>query len=163
VDIKKGEEICVSYFGYDDLHSTMTADNARLFLQHQRGIVCDENCLCFNEEHLQKIKLGRELAKALVSLGSAVIQRHNGAEAHAAAERCVELQRLLPFSIIVVKRTPTDGFQIIIKEVQAQELISNYLDEARKSVEQDVLYEGSAGGSVNIVKPFSVYKIRVIH
>jgi len=40
-DIKKGEEICFAYVGFDDIGERITPEKSRQELQKRRGIVCD--------------------------------------------------------------------------------------------------------------------------
>jgi len=156
-DIKKGEEICISYLGYEDLHGTMTSEMARHLLRFRWGIICAQNCLCYDQAYLRRIKQGRELDKALIILGST----QNVAEAKAAAKKCVKLQKGLNFSFTSVKRTPEDGLVITVKDMRSvgeKELIVDYVKEAcefdRRNEEQGKKNEGQI---------FSAYRIRLIN
>jgi len=159
--IKKGEEIFISYFGYEDLRRTMTSEMARHLLRTRWGIICDQDCLCFNQAHLQKIKQGRELDKALIMLGSP----QNLAEAISAAEKCVELQKGLNFSWIIVKRTLEDGLVITVKDMRSvgeKELVLDYFKEAHEFDRRNKeLSEGNEQGNED-GQLFCMYRIRLI-
>jgi len=163
-DIKNGEEVCISYLGFDDIQGP-TPDMGRQLLRGKWGITCDQNCLCFNQAHLEKVKRGRELDEALTSLGSA----ENMPEAQAIGQKCLELQKGLDISLTVVKRTLKDGLVITVKEMKSTaedelQLLVDYVWESvdftqqkKRHSEQNEQGKKNEGGQL-----FSMYKIRVI-
>jgi len=163
-DIKKGEEVCISYLGFDDIGGNLTPDMGRQLLRANWGITCDQNCLCFNQAHLEKVKRGRELNETLIRFGTA----ENVSEAQAIGQRCLELQKGLDISMTVVKRTLKDGLVITVKEMKStgedelQLLVDYVWDTVVFTQQKKRLSEQNDQGKKNEGQLFSMYKLRVI-
>jgi len=167
-DIKKDEEVCISYVGLENLSETKTPRMIRLNLRLKWGIVCNPNCLCSNRAYWEKIQIGRELEKTIKRIGES--GRNEEAVAAAIAMRLVQLERvggLQELSVIGVRRTSELGFQILTKEVNSAtsllEFLANELLEPMQ--EADNRNQAEETGRVNrnrAGQPFCAYKVRVI-
>jgi len=64
-DIKNREEICFSYLPLVEIFGNGTPDYFRQLLKYKWGIVCDQNCLCFDKTYIQKLNYRKELHKQI--------------------------------------------------------------------------------------------------
>jgi len=123
-DIKKGEEICFTYVGFDDVGERITPEMSREELQKRWGIVCDENCLCYDKKYIQKLNYGKELDTAIVGPGM------NPSVSLARVNKLLELEKELNLLQVRMKRTLFDGFQIGIMRKKTMKLGLDYVNEA---------------------------------
>jgi len=129
-DIKKGEEICITYTAFSNLEKTETPEMSRLVLLSKWGILCDENCLCYDKAYFEKIQQGRELTKAMARIGDSKTRTESFALA--AETKMRELKNDLNMSMAMLKKTldDRDGFQITVKEMTSAEFVVEFLKEA---------------------------------
>jgi len=158
-DIKKGEEICISYVGFDDFKHVNNQEKVRKILRTYWGIACDPSCSCFDMAFYEKVKQGRQLNDALTRLAS---DEQNRTEAWAAVKKCLKKEKKLDLTLINVKRTIEEGFQITVKNINSTELVAQFMNEACEMAKQDDIIPGDMPtGNVQKGCVFSAYRIRV--
>ena len=68
-DIHIGDEICICYPSWDDPISNISPEEARLGLKMKWGIVCDQNCRCYDGLVLQYLSKARHLDNQILAKG----------------------------------------------------------------------------------------------
>jgi len=123
-DVKKDEEICISYVvGLMNLSETMNISlMIRENLRLKWGIVCNPNCHCFNEEYWIKIDIARRIEKDIKSIAES--GRYEQADRSTQSMKLMGLEifpgpGLRGLSVIGLKRTVELGFQILTQEVDS--------------------------------------------
>jgi len=128
-DIKKGEEICISYVLFDDIFMNFgeyaNLEVIRLGLS-QYGIVCDANCLCFDKTYSQKLYDGKRLDDWITAARPEV----NPSIALTRVKKLLELEKELNLVEVRMKRTLFEGFRIAIMRKKTRELGLDYIREA---------------------------------
>lgn len=112
-EIAEGEEITINYQQSHDIAETMTASTARLALQNKWGIVCSEDCFCYDIEIQALIARSRDLDAKICTLAL-----QGNSQLEQALEVVKELMRhheTLGTSFMNRERTLYDGYQISAK------------------------------------------------
>jgi len=167
-DLKKDEEICISYVvGPLNLSETRTPEMIRENLRLKWGIVCNPNCLCFHDRfYCEKIKFARVLEKAMRlivesgSVGNADVESY-------ITTRLGQLERnggLRELSVIGLKRTVELGFQILPMEVNSAlsliEFLTNELFEPMQEHDRNRADDGNGRDTRNSPgQPFCAYMV----
>jgi len=139
-DIKKGEEICNCYTGFDYPSRFETPEKSREVLQRQWGIFCDQNCLCYDKAYCDKIKRRSELNAAIMrfKLTPSSAGRKKIPETLALLEELLEFQKEMNFEVINRWLMLDVGFQIAITKQDSVELAIRYITEAYELVRRIV-------------------------
>jgi len=161
-DIKRDDEICISYVRFNDLHRTETPEGSREVLRLRWGIICDENCLCFDAAYCENIKKGRELDNVMgliTPLGSVVCK---SSKILGTVKKCLRSALMaadLDLSVIIVKKTPhEEGYQVAVKEMNSFESGMRFLNEVYESAKWNTDLPQNTKG----LRPFITWSFRVV-
>lgn len=108
-DIAEGEEITINYQLFNDISCNVSAEFTRMVLHNKWGIICTNNCICYDKEMQKLISRSRQIDAKIISLAFGHTQQ--------ALDFVIELMsnhQTIKSSLLNKTRTLYDGFQVAI-------------------------------------------------
>lgn len=123
-DIAEGEEITINYQLFNDISCNVSAELSRMVLHNKWGIICPNNCICYDKEIQKVIDRSRLIDAKIMTLAFGHSQQ--------ALDYVTELlsnHGTIKSSLLNKTRSLYDGFQVAIMQKKSLSAAKPYIQE----------------------------------
>eukprot|EP01132_Coremiostelium_polycephalum_P008530 gene8530-10485_t len=133
-DIKKGEEIFIQYYFYNDFSTPKQVRELReKIISDKWDVNCKDSCICKNKEILEKIQKAHELDELIPTLPLRTEEQIR--KSLKCVDDLIKMGEQYSPGIMALSRTYYDGFQISITNPKTFPLHKKYIEKYLESCE----------------------------